>query len=75
MKERKADANRPKNSHRPKDSPDPQDPQKKGGIDIDDAQLDDVTDDSAFKNGKRPDEEITDENQRSESRAEPRRPI
>ena len=62
------DASAPKHANRPEDSG------KKPGIDIDDAQLDDVVDDRAFENNE-VDEEITDENQRSESRVEPRRPI
>jgi hypothetical protein len=49
-------------------------PKTKDSTDIDDAQLDGVTDDSAFS--KDTDEsEITDENQRSESRVERRRRI
>jgi hypothetical protein len=51
-------------------------PKKHGAIDVDDAQLDDVMDDRAFSD--KPEDvdesEITDENQRSESRAEPRPP-
>lgn len=54
-------------------APEPRDhPKEKNSTDIDDAQLDDVTDDSAFKDDDR-ESEITDENQRSESRVEPRR--
>ena len=55
--------------------PQPRDNTKKqNGTNVDDALLDDVVDDSVFSEDQK-ESEITDENQRSESRVEPRRKI
>jgi len=47
---------------------------KQTGVNVDDAQLDTVVDDSVFSDDQK-ESEITDENQRSESRVGPRRKI